>query len=224
MATSLSFTYAQLIAYLSTALEDKSAEFLANQQTIVALGESRLATDLNFEIFDFVVTGALTAAVFIQSIKPTNWQGTRSLHIRDVGGAGLRRFLQRRTYEWCLDFEPDETQTAEPLYYAEFSDTEFFVVPAPILTHGFELRQIQSPEALTVANQNTWLGDNAADLLVYACLLASEEFLKAEPEYMDKWRTSYSELLPARKLELRRQWRGDYDPIKNAARTVQAQP
>ena len=44
MATSLSFTYNQLIAYLQTTLEDASVEYVANLQTMVALGESRLAT------------------------------------------------------------------------------------------------------------------------------------------------------------------------------------
>ncbi len=220
MPTSLSFTYNELIAYLQVALEDSSAEFVANIQTIVSLGESRLATDLNFEIFDVIVTGALTAAVFTQPIKPTNWQGTRSLHIRDVGGTGLRRFLQRRTYEWCLDFEPDESATAEPLYYAELTDTALWLTPAPVLTHGFELRQIQSPAALTVANQTTWLGTNAADLLVYACLLAADEFLISDEADMAEWRTSYNELMPPRKLELRRQWKSDYDPIMAAAQTT----
>lgn len=220
MATSLSFTYAELIAYLQVALEDSSAEFVANIGTIVALGESRLATDLNFEIFDVIVTGALTVAVFTQAIKPTNWQGTRSLHIRDVGGTGVRRFLQRRTYEWCLDFEPDESATAEPLYYAELTDTEFWLTPAPVLAHGFELRQIQSPEALTATNSNTWLGDNAGDLLVYACLLAADQFLISDPADMEEWRKTYVETMPARKLELRRQWRSDYDPIMAAAKPM----
>ena len=142
MATTLSFTYNQLIAYLSVALEDNSAEFVANQQTIVALGESRLATDLNFEIFDVIVNAALTPAVFVQPIKPSNWQGSRSFHIRDVGGAGPRRYLQRRTYEWCLDFEPDETATAEPIYYAELTDTDFWVTPAPVLAHDLPLGKI----------------------------------------------------------------------------------
>ena len=220
MAASTSLTYNQLIALLQSTLEEASAEYIVDLPTIVSLGEGRLATDLNLEIFDVVVTGALTAAVFVQSIKPTNWQGTRSLHIRDVGGTGIRRFLQRRTYEWCLDFEPDESQTAEPLYYAEFSDTEFFVVPAPVLTHGFELRQIQAPEQLAVANQNTWLGDNAGDLLYYACLVASEEWLKSDQGEIAIWKTTYGELTTARKLELRRQWRSDYSPVKEAARTV----
>lgn len=224
MSTSTSFTYNALIAALSAWLEDNSTEFLANQQTIVSMGESRLATDLNFEIFDRVVTGALTPNVFVQPIKATGWQGTRSLHLRDVGGGGLRRYKQRRTYEYCLDFEPDETNTSEPIYYAEYTETEFFVSPAPDVAYAFELRQIQTPEQLTAANQNTWLGTNAGDLLLYACLLASEEFLKSDAEFINTWQNSYDNLLPARKLTLRRQWRGDYSPIKNAARTVEAQP
>lgn len=224
MSTSTSFTYDTLIAAASTWLEDNSAEFVANQQIIVSMAESRLATDLNFEIFDRVVTGALTASQFVQPIKATGWQGTRSLHIRDAGGTGLRRYLQRRTYEYCLDYEPDESATAEPIYYAELTETDFFVSPAPNAAYAFELRQIQTPEQLTAANQSTWLGTNAGDLMLYATLLASEEFLKSDTEFMNTWRTSYSELLPARKLELRRQWRGDYSPVKNAARTIEDRP
>jgi len=221
MSTSLSLTYNQLIAALQDWMEDDSTEFLTNQQTIVALGESRLSTDLNFEIFDRVVTGPLTVGAFIQPIKPTTWQGSRSLHIRDVGGTGLRRFLERRSYEYCLDFQPDESATAEPIYWSEFTETDVFVVPAPALAHGFELRQIQSPTALTVANQTSWIGTNAGDLLLYACLIASEHFLKADPIDVEAWKTTYAEKMPARKLELRRQWRADYSPVKNAARTME---
>jgi len=220
MSSSISFTYDQLIAELQVVLEEGSAEYITDLPTLVKLGESRLTTDLNFEIFDRVETGALTAAVFIQPIKPATWQGTRSLHIRDVGGAGLRRFLQRRTYEFCLDFEPDVTQTAEPIYWAEFTETEIWVAPAPILTHGFELRQIQSPISLAPATQTTWLGTNCGDLLLYAALVASEEFLKSDQGEIEVWKKTYSEFLGSRKLELRRQWRADYSPIKEAARTV----
>jgi len=218
--TTLSFTYDQLIAALGTWLEEGSLEFTGDLPNLVKLGESRVATDLNFEIFDVVVGGALTAGQFVQAIKPSNWQGTRSIHLRDVGGGGLRRFLQRRSYEWCLDFEPDETATAEPQFYSEFTETEFFMVPAPAVTNAFELRQIQTPDSLTPANQNTWLGTNAADLLLYACLTASEEWLKADAGEVTAWKTTYGETLNARRLELRRQWRADYSPVMEAARTI----
>jgi hypothetical protein len=455
MPTTTSFTYDELIAALADWLEETSEEWTDNINKIVSLGESRLMTDLNFEIFDRVVGGTLTPGQFVQAIKPSDWQGTRSLHLRDAGGpadvallvdadgadgattyterssnafaatfvgnaqldtafpkfgsaallldgagdymeyadnaalypgsgnftmegwarfaslpglgdemslfsqwegggadrafnvflaqdgfgyrigfeardgasvfeqgtlpgapaldtyihwaaqrsagdtlslwwdgmlefeaggiftgaiddstvsvklgvrdpgagggaeqfldghlddvrfstidqyatggditvpaaafptsgtaTGLRRYLQRRTYEYCLDFAPDETDTAEPIYYSEYTETEFFLAKAPDQAYAFELRQIQTPEALAPGNQNTWLGDNAGDLLLYACLLASDEFLISDAEDLAAWRQSYGELVPARKLELRRQWRGDYSPVKEAARTV----
>ncbi|MDK1039178.1 MAG: LamG domain-containing protein [Actinomycetota bacterium] len=452
MPSSTSFSYDNLIAALSAWLEETSQEFIDNQSIIVSMGESRLTTDLNFEIFDRVISGALTPDQFVQAIKPSNWQGTRSLHLAGLGGSGdsdfanvvlllhldgvdgsvvtvdsspsahamvfaddaeittdqskfggaslgvnnstlpdllddslfttivdsdfdfgsgdwtiefqyradsstganamfvignslggtesvqivlsngniglemngtsvinvftvphvndtfhhlvvqrtgnvfecyldgvesssgdfvnsvvlntpvgdviiggsgdgatpgqpfngyidevrvtkgvarhtgnftaptqefpntasdgPRIYLERRTYEWCLDFEPDETAVAQPKYYAEFTETEFFMVPPPDIAYGFDLRQIQTPDALAPGNQNTWLGDNAGDLLLYACLLASDEFLISDQQDLETWRQSYAELMPARKIELRRQWRGDYDPIKHAAETV----
>lgn len=220
MAASTSLTYDQLIAFLQSTLEEGSAEYIADLPRIVALGEGRLNTDLNLEIFDVVVTGALTANVFVQAIKTAVWQGTRSLHLRDVGGGGIRRYLQRKSYEYCLDYEPDETAVLEPIFYAEYSDTEFFVVPAPDVTYAFELRQIQAPEQLTSINQNTWLGDNCGDILYYACLIASEEWLKSDQGEIATWKGTYGELMGARKLELRRQWRADYSPVLSAARTV----
>ena len=67
MSSSISFTYNQLIAELQAILEEASAEYVTDLPTLVKLGESRVTTDLNFEIFDRVVTGALTAAVTTRS-------------------------------------------------------------------------------------------------------------------------------------------------------------
>jgi len=453
MPSTTSFTYDELIAALDDWLEETSTEWTANQNKIVSLGESRLMTDLNFEIFDRVINGSLTPDQFVQAIKPSDWQGTRSLHLLGAGGAdddfadvvllldldgvdgatvatdasplnnsvnfqgaidlttsefkfgtasldattldpldfleiphdpgfvtgqqdwtieffvnaqnqvgghdyinhgdgssglsnwqvlnsngtlqfaystdggsftnfpffgamaangvqshvaitrsgndlfahidgvksgatvdvtgvgiggsgvvpinigsrnqspganiadanafidevrftvgtaryttadftaptqafpdsasgGPKVYLERRTYEYCLDYEPDETLTDQPKFYAEFTETEFFVVPAPDIAYGFDLRQIQTPDALGPGNQTTWLGTNAGDMLLYACLLASDEFLISDPTDLATWRESYRELVPSRSLELRRQWRGDYSPIKEAARTV----
>ena len=454
MSSSTSFTYNELIAALDDWLEDSSAEWVTNQPTIVSMGESRLITDLNFEIFDRVITGALTPDQYEQAIKPSDWQGTRSLHLLGAGGAdsdfsdvvlltpldgvngattavdlsslanalsfqgnaalttaffqfgtasldantgspldfieilhnaaflvgsgdftiemwvnaqdqvgghaymnhadtgsgtnnwqienangsltfnystnaggsinvfrtfgamasngvwqhiaitrsgndlfahvngvksgatfdvtgitigpgaipinigsrnqsgatpnntdaeayideirftvgiaryttanftapteafpssasgGPKVYLERRTYEYCLDYEPDESLTAQPKYYAEFTETEFFMSPPPDIAYGFCLRQIQTPNALSPTNQTTWLGTNAGDMLLYACLLASDEFLISDPVDLETWRKSYAEVVTARKLELRRQWRGDYSPVKEAARTV----
>jgi len=227
MPTTTAFTYDTLIAEIQDVAEDSSAEFVAEMPTIVANGESRLYSDFNLELFDRLRTGALTASAFIQAIKPAaTWQGTRSIFLRDVGGTGLRRFLQRRTYEWCQDYAPDESITAEPLFYAEYSDTEYFMVPAPDLTYGFELREISRDTSLILApgNQNTWLGDHQGDILLYSCMIFAEIYLKSDQADIEKWKTAYGETMQTRRMDLRRQLRGDYQPIRNAARTATPQP
>ena len=220
MSTSTSFTYAQLVSAIENWLEDASAELVADIETIISIGESRLATDLNLEIFDRVATGALTASQFVQAIKTSTWQGTRSFFIRDSGGTGDRRFLRRRSYEWCQDYAPDETATDEPEYYAEYSDTEFFVVPAPDATYAFEVREIRGPGHLSSSNANTWLGDNCGDLLLDSCRLAGEDYIKADQEDIERVRVMYQDKLGVRKLELRALWRSDYSPVKSSAEVV----
>ena len=104
MASTLGFTYNELIAELQTTAEDTSAEFVAEMPTIVSAGETRLYGDLNFEIFDRERTGVLTINVNEQPIKPATWQGTRSLWLTPVGGGALG-------YLWAFAV-PDRTHLA----------------------------------------------------------------------------------------------------------------
>lgn len=219
------YSYNELIAAIQTWAEDDSAELVAALPQIVSRGETRLYVDLNLEIFDQVRTGAFTPSQNLQAIKTATWQATRSLFWTPVGG-GARTYLQRRTYEYCIDYEPDESNTGTPLYYAEFSDTEYFVVPAPDAAYPFELREISkdSALALTSGNQNTWLGDHAGDLLLDSCMMEAEVYIQSDEFDVRKWSEAYSSKLPQRRIELRQQIRSDYSPMQNAARTVDNRP
>jgi hypothetical protein len=226
MASTLAFTYNELIAEIQTTAEDTSTEFVAEMPTIVSAGETRLYGDLNFEIFDRERTGVLTINVNEQPIKPATWQGTRSLWVTPVGG-GASVYLQRRTIEYCRDFQPDPAvNRAQPIYYAELDETDFFVAPSPDVAYPFIMREIGREPVLllTAANQNTWLGDNLGDLLYYACMIQAEIYLKSDAVDIDKWKQVYAETLPIRRGTLRRQLRGDYAPIRNAARTAEPTP
>lgn len=220
MSSTTSFNFTELSTALQAWLEDSGTEFTGNIETIISLGESRLATDLNFEIFDEVSTAALTPAVREQPIKPALLQGTRSIHLRDVGGTGLLRYLRLRTYEYCADFAPDISVQAEPIFYAELDELNWYMVPTPDVAYQAVIRAIVPPEALTVGTPTSWMGSNAGDVLFYACLMSSEEFLKSKDRAAE-WKQSYAELLPMRKVELRRQIRSDYNPVRAGATPVQ---
>lgn len=220
MASTVAFTYNELIAAIQTWLEDDSDELIAALPDIVAMGETRVYTDFNLEIFSRVRTGiVLTINQNEQTIKPVTWQGTRSIHITPVAG-GIRTYLERRTYEYCVDYEPTVATTAQPKFYAELNETDYFVSPAPDQAYPVVLREISQPDALTVAVQNTWLGDQQGDILLDACMIEAEQYTKSDQYDVDKWKAFYGEKLPTRRMELRDLIRSDYTPIANAGRTV----
>ena len=163
MASTLAFTYNELIAEIQTTAEDTSAEFVAEMPTIVSAGETRLYGDLNFEIFDRTRTDVLTINVNEQPVKPATWQGTRSVWLEPVGG-GARTYLQRRTVEYCQDFQPDPAvNRAQPIYYAELSETEYFMVPSPDVAYPVRIREIGREAALLLTAAAVALHASTAD-------------------------------------------------------------
>lgn len=214
------YSYNTLIAEIQSWAEDQSAQFVAEVPNIVSLGESRLVTDLDLEIFHNTNAGALTIGVFAQTMKSAGWCGTRSVWLRDVGGAGPYVQIFRRTIEYCITYAPDPaTGRARPTYFGELSPTQLHLAAAPDVAYGFEVREVAllAAQRLTSGNQNTWLGTNAGDMLLKACLMEAQVFLKAVPDDISIVEKSYQSLLMPRKFELRRVARADYTPIENAA-------
>lgn len=226
MPSTVNYTYDLLLAQIRRDMEEPDNDELeANFPNIVARAETRLYTDLNLEIFDRVRTGQLTVGQFVQAIKPTTWQATKSFWIRaDSSGspAGRRIYLLKRSYEYCMEYEPDETATDTPRQFAELSDTEFFLSPAPDVLYHYEIREIsqEAALALTDSNQTTWLSANAGDVLVAAANIEAARFLQSLPADIQTLEQTYASLLAVRQLTLRDLVRTDYSPVQNAPRTV----
>lgn len=219
-----SYTWTTLEAAIKAHAEDSGTELDANMTSVIARGESRLYADLNLEITDRVRTGVLTTDVNEQAIKPATWQGTRSIHLTPVGG-GARSFLHLRTYDYCIDYEPTLANTDMPLYYCELSETEFFVSPAPDVAYPYVLREIATPDALVEStNESTWLSTTQGDLLLDACMIEAELFIESEQYDVAKWLQSYQSKIDTRRLICRDAVRADYQPVMNAARTVEPRP
>jgi hypothetical protein len=219
MSNPLSFAN---VAALTTAIqgfvEDTGAEFTGSINTVIQLGEARCYTDLNLEILDTTITAALTPSVRLQPIKPATNQATRTIHIRGVGGTGNFRKLARRTYEFCVEFAPTVATVGEPLYYAEVSPTEVYMVPTPDVAYQASIRQVVAPPS--IVSGATWLATNMGDLLLYACMISTEEYLKADDSFVTRWKESYKEALSVRRFELRDVIRADYYPVKDGAKPV----
>jgi len=212
-------TLAALSTAIQSFIEDTGVEFTGNINTIIQLGEGRCYTDLNLELLDTVITANLTAAQRLQAIKPANNQATRTIHLRGVGGTGDLIKIARRTYEFCIEYAPTIATQARPLYYAEYSPTEYYMVPTPDVAYQASIRQVVAPPSL-VSVAPTWLATNMGDLLLYGCLVSTEQYLKSDDSFIAKWKDTYDGLLSIRRFELRDVVRSDYYPIKDAAKPV----
>lgn len=233
MSSPLTFaSVSALSAELQSFIEDTGAEFTGDINTIIKLGESRCYTDLQLETLDTVLEYQILTINPIQPIKPADHLAIRSLHWRpgaNTEGApitGAYSKIARRTYEFCLQWAdnpasttpPTESPASPPLYFCEYSPTEVYFAPAPNTDDWIVMRHIVRPPS--IVDGATWLASNCGELLLYGCLISSEQFLKADDSFVARWTETYQGILALRRFELRDSIRADYSPVKPSAAPV----
>lgn len=208
------YTYATLKAALLAFVEETETDNYAEDiDKIIPLAEDRLLRDLDLELFDLGYTGHFTANNAYLT-KPTGLITLRTIHYTDA--SGNVQLLEPRSWAVCKDYWPKEsTTTATPKYFSEYSDTSWFIAGTPASALVATIRCIIRPLGLSSGNTTTWLSDRVGDLLFYACLVGSEQYLKAD-ERIVTWKTEYSERLQAARFELKPETRADYMPVDPA--------
>jgi hypothetical protein len=207
---STSFTYATLLTALQTTVEDAGSEYVAFLPTAIQLAEDKILRDLDLELFDTVTPLAFTASTALLT-KPTGAIATRTLHYTDA--TGNFQLLEPRSWEFVKDYWPKEaTTTASPKYFAEYSATQYYVAGTPSGTNVVTARCVVNPAGLTSIVTTTWLSTYMGDLLLYACLVISEEYLKADNR-IGMWKQDYNDRLASAKRVLKPEDRTDYTPI-----------
>lgn len=211
---SSSYTYTTLKAALLAFVEETATDDYATDiDKIIPLAEDKLLRELDLEIFDVVATGAFTPSSSAFA-KPTGFVALRTLHYTDA--SGNFQLLEPRSWAVCKDYWPKEaTTTSAPKYFAEYSDTAWFIAGTPASALVTTARYIKRPTGLTSGNATTWLGTHVGDLLLYACLVGSEQYLKAD-DRIGTWKTEYVERLQAARFELKPESRKDYMPLDAA--------
>ena len=207
MATAL--TYALLTTALKNHVEDQGTAFSANADTIIKLGEDRVLKDFDLEIFD--TTEAISITVDVATItKPANIIAPRTLWY--TNGDSKRVVLRQRTYEFLQDYWPTPGSTGEPKYFCELTETTWGVAPTPNASRNGTARFIKRPTSVVTQTAGTWLSLNFGDLLLRACLMCAEAYLKAD-ERIGVWKAEYADLLASAQREVRAGKRQDGSPL-----------
>ena len=192
MATTMTFTTLQqdVRRYLERGSTYASDPVVFEQiPRLINLAERRIARELKIQGFINVVSGTLQAGVAVYA-KPDRWRDTVSINIGTGNDNNTRKVLFSRAYEYLLNYWPDRTETAQPIFYSEYDYTHWLIAPTPDADYPFEVLYYELPPLLDDVVQTNWLTDYAPQLLLYGTLLEATPFLKND-ERIPVWQTMY---------------------------------
>jgi hypothetical protein len=169
-------TYTSLLEDISTYAERSDNPFLTQRDRFVMMAENRLAKEIRGLGVAQLVQATLSTGNPVL-VKPARWRETVSFTIT-VGSE--KKTLQPRGLDYCRSFWPDSSLTDEPRYYADYDYEHFYLAATPDDDYTFELSYYERPESLGELNQTNWYTQYAPDLLLYACLIEAQPFLKLD--------------------------------------------
>jgi hypothetical protein len=172
--------YASLVLDIQNYTERTDTNFVTTQiPRIVMTAESRIAAEARGLGFTQTVTDTL---VLHQSFlaKPARWRETVSLIIGTGASNNSRKPLRERTYEFCRTYWPDPTVYGEPKYYADWNWENWLIAGTPDVAYPYELLYHERPVPLDGSNTTNWTTNYAPNLILYACLLECQPYLKRD--------------------------------------------
>lgn len=156
---------------------------------LINLAERRIARELKVQGFINVVTSTLNPGQSVYD-KPDRWRDTISINVGTGVGNKRRKTLLARGYEYLRSYWPDESETAEPTFYADYDYTHWLISPTPDAAYPFEVLYYELPPLLDATTQTNWLSEYAPQLLLYGTLLEATPFLKND-ERIATWQNYY---------------------------------
>lgn len=217
MATAL--TYNSLIATLQAYLErggpTADPTVFAQLPSLVNLAERAIARRLKITGMVIPVVSTLQQGVAVYP-KPSGWRRTTSMSFGTSGGAAntvdsssfinsnsvdtdptqqnqnFRNIMYSRSYEYCRNYWPDQTQFGTPKFYSDYNYQNWLIVPTPVLSYPWEIIYYGLPNLLDTNNQTNFWTNFAPETLLYRALLECTPFLKND-ERIATWQKMYEE-------------------------------
>lgn len=156
---------------------------------LINLAERRIARELKIQGFISVVSNTMTIGQSVYA-KPDRWRDTISINFGTGASNANRTPLFARSYEYVRSYWPNESQTDQPQFYADYDYTHWLIAPTPDEEYPFEILYYELPPLLDDSIQTNWLTEYAPQLLLYGTLLEATPFLKND-ERIPTWQQYY---------------------------------
>jgi hypothetical protein len=202
--------YTTLVANIQNFLEDDSTELQASIDEIINQAEDMIFQRLpNLPCFRWTTTANLVAGT-------TDYVVTGARMIRQVSiiSSNVVSYLDHRVDSYLRDYWPNATTQGTPKFYstksANTSGTTITIAPTPNAADGYQVDFIAPEVGLSSTNSNTWVGDNAENVLLSACLYEASAFLKAG-ETLALYKTQFDEAVKLFVQEMQRDYAAEYN-------------
>lgn len=184
-------SYNSLVSNVQQYMERTDDEFIAQIPSLIAIAESRIASELKTYLQLTVVETTIATNQTILS-KPARWRKTVSMKTN-----GQPMLL--RSQDYVAQYQ-SESNNGLPLYYADYDYNNWTFAPKPDAVYPVEICYYSEIQPLDESNQQNLFTRETPQLLLYGTLLAAQGYLKAIDK-LEVWKGYYSDAMQAIKKE-----------------------
>lgn len=185
----MAWTYTTLVQAIKDYVDNTETTFVSQIDQFIANAEERILYEVQLPDFRTNATGNITSGTKYLTM-PTDWVAPFSL---SIVLSSQYYFLENKDVNFLQESYPLTTETNRPLYYAIYDSLNFLLAPVPDQAYVAEIHYFYKPTGLSSGNATSWLGTNASDALLYACLIEAYVFMKGDQELMIYYKTRYDE-------------------------------
>lgn len=146
---------------------------------IIDTAERKTALVMKTLMSDRIVSGTLKAnhAVYTD-IKPSRWLDTISVEIFTGTGFTDSVQVEKRSYEYCRQCFPAESEAGVPRFYSDFEFNGMMFFATPDLAYPYQHHYYERPQPLGDDVQQNLLTQRAPEMMLYASLSEAAAFVK----------------------------------------------
>jgi len=187
----MSFTFTTLKQAIQDFAENNETSFVNNLSLFITTAEERIFKMVDLEVFRKNVSASTTSSNKFLAL-PSDYLATFSLSLK-VSASSPLVFLSQKDVSFLQEFDPSGS-TGFPRYYAHFDVDNLILAPTPDQAYTAELHYYYRPSSITQTSDGTsWLGTNAPDVLLYACLMEAYTYMKGEADMLQLYQQRFAE-------------------------------
>lgn len=179
--------YTELTTLISETIDSEDATFVANIPEFIKRAEDDIFGKV--QIYDLrkgAVASLIPSDAYLS--LPSDFLSVYSLAIID--DENVFTFLLNKETEFLREAFSDPNVEDQPRFYTLWDDEFILLAPTPDEVYNVELRYFYKPTSI-VDVDDSWLGENQPNALLYGSLLEAYRFIKGEPDLIAETQKGY---------------------------------